>query len=109
MYFPPGVWEHIRGYMGIWKYSFDQVIKTLPRPTAKKGGPKVVYGLNGDFYLFQYYIIHKNIEITINEKGLLHEEERRQDLQLYPPYFKTRSKIWDEYCKLTKFVPQWYI
>ncbi len=31
MWFPDGVWEHIRSYMPIWKHPYNKVMKELPK------------------------------------------------------------------------------
>lgn len=31
IWFPDGVWEHIRGYMGIWKYPYNKVVNEVPK------------------------------------------------------------------------------
>ena len=31
MWFPDGVWEHIRSYMGIWKYPYNKVVNEVPK------------------------------------------------------------------------------
>ena len=31
MWFPDGVWEHIRSYMPIWKYTYNKVMEELPK------------------------------------------------------------------------------
>ena len=31
MWFPDGVWEHIRSYMPIWKHPYNKVMEELPK------------------------------------------------------------------------------
>ena len=42
MWFPDGVWEHIRSYMPIWKYPYNKVVREIPK-------------INGDTFCVEYF------------------------------------------------------
>jgi hypothetical protein len=42
IWFPDGVWEHIRSYMDIWKYPYNKVIQEIPK-------------INGDTFRVEYF------------------------------------------------------